>query len=81
MFSFFVAERCLTYCYEIKKSRYGKTGKLTSEEFLNLILRMLAQKVYQNNATIFQEGLVNQLEPMIKDVLEKNRVGVNNDTL
>lgn len=64
---------------EVKKSRYGKTGKLSSEEFLNLMLRMIAQKVYQNNAMMFQEGLVQQLEPMIKDVLEKNKVGVKND--
>lgn len=67
---------------KVIKSRYGKTGKLSSEEFLNLCLRMLSQKVYKDNAIMFQEGLVQQLEPMIKDILEKNKVGVkNNDTL
>lgn len=64
----------------VAKNRFRtELGDISSEQFLKLMLHHLAQKVYQRNALIFQEGLINQLEPMIKKVLKDNKVKVRKD--
>ena len=64
----------------VAKNRFEEiTGNVSSEQFLKIMLRHLAKKVYKGNALIFQEGLIEQLEPMIKKVLKKNKVQVRKD--
>ena len=67
----------------LAKSRYGKTGDLTPDQFLDLALRIFSQKIFNDTALVFQEGLIDQMKDAINKILKRNLLGVinKNDTI
>lgn len=60
-------------CVHVGKSRYNdKTGDVTVDEFMNIVLRYFSRKVYNDIAVVFQEGLRRDLHKAISDVLSEN---------
>lgn len=58
---------------EIHKNRYdGMTGKVTGEEFLDTVLKMLAIKLYNGTSDIFQEAFIQDAKKQLKKVLKKH---------
>ena len=66
----------------IGKNRYGETGDVTVDEFMNIVLRYFSRKVYNDIAVVFQEGLVTDLREAISNVLSENllKMEVKDDT-
>jgi len=58
---------------EIHKNRDdGITGKVTGEEFLDAALNILAKKLYNGTAEVFQEAFVQDAKKRLQKVLKKH---------
>lgn len=58
---------------EIHKNRDdGITGKVTGEEFLDAALKILAHKLYNGTAEVFQEAFIQDAKKRLQKVLKKH---------
>ncbi len=67
----------------LAKNRYGETGDLSIDQFLDFALQIFSNKTFNNTAKVFQEGLIEEMKEAISKVLQKNFLKVinNNDTI
>lgn len=58
---------------EIHKNRNeGITGKVNGEEFLDAVLKILANKLYNGTAEVFQEAFIQDARKRLQKVLKKH---------
>lgn len=58
---------------EIHKNRNeGITGKVNGEEFLDAALKILAHKLYNGTAEVFQEAFIQDAKKRLQKVLKKH---------
>jgi hypothetical protein len=58
---------------EIYKNRWeGDIGFVSSEKFMEVMLRMLARKLYNGLTEVFQEGFITEAKKALERVLEEH---------
>ena len=73
---------CMRDKTHIGKSRYGITGDVTPDQFMDILLKHFSRLVYNDIAVVFQEGLFLEMKKAIGNVLDEHMLTkeISNDT-
>ena len=56
----------------VGKNRTGEVGDITPDQFMNIALKYFARQIYHDVAEVFQQGLIDQIQKAITEVLKEN---------
>jgi len=65
---------CMKDRIHIGKSRFGITGNVSTDQFMDVLLKYFSKLIYNDIAVVFQEGLFLEMKKAIRNVLDEHKL-------